>query len=281
MFNHKGDFKPQPMIQTWDEVCLMLGRHQVKASKEWLPAWSPVKYATPHRSLVNVESVSMLVLDFDNGVDPEVFRKQWEDLDYWIHSTYSHAEGFAKWRALFPLVDPVPASQWPQVYHKLAIGLGRGNTDPHCSDSSRLYFLPACPAARVSMKFAYGSPGDWLNPDDFEDIPEEKLREFKAAHYTDREGRPLLSTGRVDFEAVAFAKIPKGQRHAAIIRAIHLARKMNLDKAVIQAVIESFHKHETDYGTRTRDHSLRYYLKDIDDHWATEQPDPRYVKEVA
>jgi hypothetical protein len=282
LFNTEQDNRPQESAYSWPDLVRLLSRHTTRTTKEGLPAWSPTQYgARKHRNKANVEAITALVLDFDTGIDPDVFKRGWTPYEYMVHSSFSHCEGFAKWRAVFPLATPILSSEWARVYAKLAHNLGRGHTDKVCKDLCRIYFLPCCPPERRGMVFARRNEGQWI---DHRTLPDLEIQVPPSDSGKDNKpsgSRKLGEGSKIDFADVAYGRIPHGIRHDTLIRAIYRARRENWDKQAIDVIIESFHNHASDFGNRSREESLAWYLGDIDKVWREVLPDEKWTAKGA
>jgi len=178
LFNHKADKRPQQEKLTWPQLVEKLTMHDLRAAKDGA-LWSPTLYLPDAtRAKENVQAVSCLVLDFDNGTPPDALCADWQarGLAYAVHSTHSHTTARPKWRAVFPLVAPATGADWPRIYGKLAAPLGGGCVDPSCKDASRIYYLPSCPPEYSQAAFAFAHDGAPLDPDQFPELAQEKTQ---------------------------------------------------------------------------------------------------------
>jgi putative DNA primase/helicase len=153
-------------VVEWPRLVGVLCKHDVRPDKDGR-LWSPVAYgAAKARKAANVAAVSCLVLDIDTLVAPALLAKRWEDqgLEFVIHSTHSSSLEAPKWRAIFPLAAPVPATEWKDTLRKLTLHLAGGNADPSCKDVSRMFYLPSCPPEHVSARIARHHAGRPLDP---------------------------------------------------------------------------------------------------------------------
>lgn len=174
-FNGKKDTRPKAQSLSWAALVECLVTHDLRAEKDG-ELWSPVRYGCGKtRKAENVEAVSALVLDFDSGANPKDVSRPWElaELAFVLHTTHSHSLESPKWRAVFPLQNPVDADEWARVYPKLAAHLGGNAWDQSCKDASRIYYLPACPPDRSEEAFAFALPGAALDVESIPDIEEE------------------------------------------------------------------------------------------------------------
>lgn len=113
--------------------------------KRALGAWSPASY--PHeatRAKANVQAVSCLVLDYDDGTSPDAAVRRWSRWTGLLHTTWSHSPELPKFRVVLPLAEPVAASNWLRAWRWAELYSNR-EIDRSCKDPSRLYFLPYRP----------------------------------------------------------------------------------------------------------------------------------------
>jgi hypothetical protein len=165
VYDGRADNRPQEEAWVLSTLRTKLESARVRGKKDG-PLWSPASFGeTKHRKDEYVEALSCLVLDFDDGPHWNDFVGEWEAWTYAIHTTFQHRPEAPRWRAVFPLAQPVTADCWHDVYASLAIGLGKGQTDPSCSDRSRMYYLPSHPAG--AEFYSHWHDGDLLRPDAF------------------------------------------------------------------------------------------------------------------
>ena len=173
-FESKFDTKPKARSADWGEVCQTLRAHKPVRSKELVKLWSPARYMDgASRGLEGVAEVTMAVFDFDDGHEPEDFFDLWDGLEFVAHSTFSSTPDKPKWRAIFPLLAPVPAAEWPAVVRKLRAALTADVSDPSCTDASRMFYIPSCPIGGESFAWAVARSGELLDPSIFDDVSEE------------------------------------------------------------------------------------------------------------
>ncbi len=136
-----------------------------KQMKTALPCWSPAIYAPrATRGIAGVVAVSCLVLDYDDGTEPEDALGPWEEVTALLHTTWSHTASRPRFRVVLPLAEPVAASEWSGVW-RWARDRAVGEIDPACKDPSRLYFLPALAGAkRPYMRRVLNPRGPLLVP---------------------------------------------------------------------------------------------------------------------
>jgi putative DNA primase/helicase len=169
-FHSKTAKWPVSERPTWAELRELLTTHDIRQGKDG-PLWSPAEYAPDKpRGVSNVLRVHAIVLDMDDGVTPDEFSNEWAGIEHVIHSTYSHTLATPKWRAVFPLAEPVSAADWSDTYRALSVRLGHGHADSACKDAARIFYLPSCPKETAEAAFAFAKEGAWLDPAPF--LPE-------------------------------------------------------------------------------------------------------------
>ena len=205
-FRHKRDTKPERQRLAWDELVRRLLRHTVRAGKDGA-LWSPAAYPEGKtRKDEHVTSVTALVYDFD-ACTPD-----WHLLDglaFVAHSTHSHLTvtehnptGGPCWRLVLRLRRKVPRADWERVWRRARARYAPG-ADSSCSDASRMYNLPSCPAQARDKAQAQAGEGAAIDPDALPETPEEiEARELAAAR------------ARVQAEAAAVGLPSAGAAHA-------------------------------------------------------------------
>lgn len=151
---------PDETVLPWAELSGILTEFAERGTKEG-PLWSPVTFGGGARKKENVDWVYALVLDFDGGHDPADFLELFSGYQYVIHSSFSSTPEHPKWRAVFPLAEPVPGCDWPGYWKGLDERFGGGVSDAACKDASRMYYLPAHPVGTVP--FTYVGSGEFLD----------------------------------------------------------------------------------------------------------------------
>jgi hypothetical protein len=145
LFDSVTSRTPDQANSSWPDLVSMLTTFDERAEKGGR-LWSPCSYPNGStRKKDSVDKVCLLVLDFDGGHAPDDFLSLFEGYQYIIHSSHSNTSDHPKWRAVFPLKQPVPGAAWESHYRGLADRFGGGVTDEACKDASRIYFLPTHP----------------------------------------------------------------------------------------------------------------------------------------
>jgi uncharacterized protein (DUF927 family) len=144
-FNSEVDRFPKSQEPIWTEFITTFGTHKIRTRKEGSPAWSPVSYKNgTTRGNANVESISMLVADIDDGQAFDEIKPKLDGYSYLAHSSFSHSLEQPKYRVILPLSQPVPVADWPLIWAQFNAFLG-GINDPATKDPARIYFLPCHP----------------------------------------------------------------------------------------------------------------------------------------
>lgn len=138
-----------------------------EGAKEDAPAWVPARFRLAElpparsgpgddwdpwawRKRSEVEALTCLVLDVDDGGSLDRLVELGGEHWHWGYTTWSHTPGHPKARVVFPLAEPVPAEQWPEVW-QCAARWARAygvQADEACKDLARVYFLAAVPLDR-------------------------------------------------------------------------------------------------------------------------------------
>ena len=168
LFRDERDRVPEPIAGTFGEVAPgLFDRVAIRAGKSGR-AWSPTTYADgATRGNGGVVAISAVVLDFDHGGTPERARQRVVELGLaaWIHSTHSSTPENPRFRLIVPLVDHVPAAEWPGVWPRARAHLDPdGLSDSATGDPSRIYFLPS--ARPEYPSFTYRVSGRALRLDE-------------------------------------------------------------------------------------------------------------------
>lgn len=164
-FDRATDNRPKPKRLTLPELDALLTAHEFRTEKDG-PLFSPTEYSNGKtRANANVVALTLAVGDFDRGdVPPERVRDHLAGLGlaFWIYSTHSSAPDHPKFRAVVPLLAPVPASRWGEIWPALVHELFFEAVDVGTRDAARIFYLPSAPPG--SLPFAYRGAGaafDW------------------------------------------------------------------------------------------------------------------------
>ncbi|MGH9839694.1 MAG: YfjI family protein [Blastocatellia bacterium] len=150
LFSSKRDALPQEAARTWAELLDRFAHPAIRAGKDG-PLFSPAIFDPPKRAKENARELSLLVLDFDSGLEIEDGLRPWRALGLRCayHTTHSHLrvtpdhpDAQPRYRVVIPLADPIPASEFPALWRWAAEQSG-GEIDRVCRDVSRIYYAPA------------------------------------------------------------------------------------------------------------------------------------------
>lgn len=149
---------------TWDRLYTVLANAPpTKApNKLALPGWCAATFNDDHRRLASVESVSAIVLDFDNThrphgtkqseplppekrTTPEAALAAWADTKAFFYTSWSNTPELPKFRLVLPLSRTVTASEFATLWaHVAGVHERAGHVvDGQCKDASHLWFLGA------------------------------------------------------------------------------------------------------------------------------------------
>lgn len=264
-FKHCEDKTPQQMWLPWDRFAAMFREHEERETKDG-PLFSPTLYKPKaKRSKAGVQSVSCLVLDFDNGADHEQFHGDWAGFAGIIYSTYSHTAGKPKWRAVFPLSEDVPAADWTRVYRNILAGFANGLADKSVCDSSRIFYMPSCP--RGAERFSFTSEGAWLDPYSFPDV--EAPTPERTTHATGTTGARDSITDELLERALARAA-DDGRNNAGLWLACQ-ARDNEFNSSESRALLELYQSQVPQDGDP---YTLEEALHSLEQAYATAPREP-------
>lgn len=186
-FRNRHDRQPRPASKTWIELAQRLTSHVFRTEKDG-SLWSPTIYKEgATRGIAGVTAVSCFVADVDDGTPPSELIERWSGLAWCLHSTHSSTAAKPKWRVVFPLVDPVPAAEWPRVWRRLNHHLMDGHCDAATKDASRIHYLPSCPPEREAEAFVDRQEGMMLDASAYPDPPEQDAADTQARSMARRE----------------------------------------------------------------------------------------------
>lgn len=135
-------------------------------------------------TIKDVKTISALALDLDNiGIDslPEKVKSFF----YIAHTTHKHrAKCYGakpRWRAVFPLDEPIPAEKGADAWKKFYILAGQ-SSDAQCSNINRRWYLPS--TYDLSVAESVINPGRFLSTDDLKnvDLDDPTLKQTVVGH---------------------------------------------------------------------------------------------------
>lgn len=197
--------------------------------KRHLPAWSPASFLPGTRAKnENVTELSCVVLDYDDGTDPEEVSEVWAGVAHVAYSTYTSQPNHPKFRLVVPLERPVSVRWWQHVWHHAAEA-SPGEPDPQCKNPGRVFFLPA--RGRFEDPWFLLNPGPlWsLEPSELPEPPSQGTRWDPTApvpdatRLSDRQRRRALRRwrDRLEDQTQPIETMTDGRR-AAIQRTTYL-----------------------------------------------------------
>ena len=190
-FTHAEDALPKPWAGRWPSLLELLSktnepRNRAKGDnpKKGLPAIAGALFSPLHRGKAEAQSLQLLGLDYDNGVDEvikdefhpsgrpktrkalidnpvtmeevtEALQKSHALAYQW--STWSNRHDWPKHRAIVALAHPVPAGLWHPATEWALRDLGledtrRGLDLAALRDVARMYFLPGHPEGADAIR---------------------------------------------------------------------------------------------------------------------------------
>lgn len=168
VFASRHDVQPRSYEVTWDELAEALLGHRVYASKHEAWLWSPTLYREgATRGREGIQAITLLVADIDDGTTPVQLHEwlQAAGTAYLIASTWSHTLETPHLRVIIPLLLPIPATEYSDVWRRANQHVFRSHIDPSTKDASRLYYAPGCPFERqhlvLTERFDDAPPLDW------------------------------------------------------------------------------------------------------------------------
>lgn len=141
------DAQGQRIRTTWPKLLERLSQARVVADKHDTPGLSLATYAGDRRAIANVERVFAVGLDLDKRVDWELLLEHFENVDSFLHTTWSSTSDAVRARVFIKLSRPVTAEEYRRCYRAVTEKVeGYGHVvDRAASDPSRFWFLPSIP----------------------------------------------------------------------------------------------------------------------------------------
>jgi len=152
---------PEQLSIGWGDMVSKLTKHAALASKSDAPLFSCVAYKPDRmaRGNDNVDAVSALVLDYDDGTRPEDVSAYLGDYEHVIYSTYSHTAQVPKFRAVVPFEAPISPDLYRSLWGALYAHIPH-KPDKACKDPARIFYYPSAPADRLNDAIAIHNPGE-------------------------------------------------------------------------------------------------------------------------
>lgn len=166
----KTDVLSVAQTSTWGEIHseLLAKPFELRDAKDGA-GWMPVslRHQDTGRRADNVDKVYCLVLDIDHGMsfDDAARRLHAHGYEAALHTSFSHSEAEDRFRVVLPLDKPATPEQAKCLFLMMQ-KLFDGKVDSACSDASRFFYLPACPASRCGLFRAQHISGRALSLED-------------------------------------------------------------------------------------------------------------------
>lgn len=200
------DTHPWQKMMTFDELARMLTtfRPAPAMGKDALPAWLPASFSGK-RCARNVIEVCAFVLDIDDGTTLSRGMDLWQGHAKILHTSWSHTPEKPKFRIVFPLAEPVPASHWKRTWLELSrrARASAVTLDVKCCNGDRIYYLPAT-SPESDQRVGVAMPGrplevDWRSLPDIDALRKERHVRYYAKppsgpDYKDAADRERLAT---------------------------------------------------------------------------------------
>ena len=137
----------QRIRTTWEKLVERLSVARVVANKHQAPGVSLATYHGDRRAIANVEKVYAVGLDLDERVNWEELTRLFDDVDSFLHTTWSSSSDAPRARVFIRLSRPVTGDEYRRAYAAMVMRCESYNltVDRAASDPSRLWFLPATP----------------------------------------------------------------------------------------------------------------------------------------
>lgn len=149
------DNTPKKHILSLSTLVSRLSAHPERAKKDG-PAIIPAVFKDGEkRASANVERMTALVLDVDDGTPFEALYPLVEPFAHVYHTSHSHSPEHPKYRIIIFLAKPIPVAQWASFWLRAAQYFK--HMDPATKDPARLYYTPAHPpGAKFETRFNPG-----------------------------------------------------------------------------------------------------------------------------
>jgi len=200
IFTSVKDNVPKPRKETWEDLAKAFSTHQLVAGttkdarNDRVALFCPASFTEgAKRSAKNVQFVYLAVLDMDGGHDPSDFVDMWtkRGLEFLIYTTWQHSVESPRWRAIFPLENPVASEDWLKAWTGITNDLAQGLSDEACKDASRMYFVPCCSASDEAKHATEWHKGKYLDATPYielADVAQHQVQQEQSARTSGRVG---------------------------------------------------------------------------------------------
>lgn len=175
LFAHVTNTTAQDVEEDWPAFArhYLLAKPRAMLDKRQAGMYSPARFSGP-RSEPNVQTLSAVVLDFDNTSDtpslPEDHADNLGDLTYAWHTTHSHTQDAPRWRLVIPFDREVTRAEFVAIFPAVLELLGDDpNIDRTCGEVSRAYWLPSAKPEHLQDARSGFSEGEPLKVDELLD----------------------------------------------------------------------------------------------------------------
>lgn len=154
-----GDISNGLQVTDWAQLSEFLLGHQpvnnknntraiipavFKDEEDWVVTQNSTSAKPTYRNMDNVSGMSLVIFDLDEPGAKEAAQNLFKDQEHIIYSTYSYSEEKPyKFRMVLPLKEPIPASEWSDIFDQTKKCF---DADEKCRDLSRIYYLPSYPS---------------------------------------------------------------------------------------------------------------------------------------
>jgi len=155
----------QTLREDWTTFVRRMSKPVVTESKTDVKLLVPAMFnPSGKRCSDDVVQYAMLVLDYDSGMEPEVFVEKHKELEFVLATSHSHTDTKPKFRVYLPLTTAVDV----EVYRKARSHFIERfpEADPASFNLSQGFYLPSCPVERQEMFVFHHNEGELLSTDE-------------------------------------------------------------------------------------------------------------------
>lgn len=144
----EADNQPRAATLSKAKFINQLTCHAIRDKKSG-PAFIPAVFKSgAKRQNQNVEYLTALVLDVDDGTPYSTLLERLGPYEHVFYTSHSHRPEHPKYRIVIFLEEAIPATDWPAFWQRASAYFG--HMDASTKDASRLYFLPSHPKGTAS-----------------------------------------------------------------------------------------------------------------------------------
>jgi hypothetical protein len=182
---------------SWDEFKAEVMRHRIRDRKDgpgYIPVMTKLKEdwalqtslkGTKHyRADVNIEALTVLVIDIDEPGALEIGEQIFEGYEYIVHSTHNFTpETPWKYRMIVRLAQPIEVQNWPACFESLK---SRIDLDPSCCNPSRFYYYPSHSAASNIAPKSFHQKGRAITEQEILALGKDVVKKLRVSPLTSR-----------------------------------------------------------------------------------------------